>query len=73
MDNTNEYKFILNNKNVSISIFYIQLNNKSIIKIKAYNEIADICYNSTLKGNIISMQKINSKMEVIINNFLIIE
>ena len=52
-----EYKFILNSKNVSISIFYIQLNNKSIIKIKAYNEIADICYNSILKGNIISTQK----------------
>ena len=40
-----EYRFIVDNKKYySISIFQIELNNKSIITVKGYNEIADFCY-----------------------------
>ena len=37
-----DFKFIVNNKKYySISILQIELNNKSIITVKGYNEIAD--------------------------------
>ena len=45
-----EFNFILNSKNISITNFEIELSNKSIITIKAYNELADFCY-SKLKQN----------------------
>ena len=36
-----EFKFIINSKNISIVIFEIELSNKSKIKAKAYNDLAD--------------------------------
>ena len=36
-----EYKFIIKNKNNFIKKFYIELDNKNIVKIISYNEIAD--------------------------------
>ena len=39
-----EFKFIINSKNKSIAYFDMQLLNKSIIKVKAYNEKADYVY-----------------------------
>ena len=44
-----EFKFIINSKNISIAMFNIELDDKQIIKVKAYNEIADYCY-SKLKN-----------------------
>lgn len=44
-----EFKFIINSKNISIAMFYIEIDDKQIIKVKAYNEIADYCY-SKLKN-----------------------
>ena len=38
-----EFKFIINSKNVSVTIFEMQLSNNSIITVKGYNEIADWC------------------------------
>ena len=39
-----EFDFILNSPNISIVNFKIELSNKSIVTIKAYNELADFCY-----------------------------
>ena len=46
-----EFKFIINSKNnISIAMFNIETDDKQVIKIKAYNELADYCY-SKLKTN----------------------
>ena len=37
-----QFEFIINNKNISIAIFKIQLLNKSIVTVKSYNKLADI-------------------------------
>ena len=69
-----EYEFILNSKNISIVNFYLQLENKNIIKIKTYDELADKCYNSLLKNDIVAIEGIiDSNMEIIINNFIFIK
>ena len=44
-----EFRFIINSKNTSIAMFNIELDDKQIIKVKAYNEIADYCF-SKLKN-----------------------
>ena len=44
-----EFKFILNSKNKSIILFKMELLNKSIVKIKAYDEIAEYCYRKLSK------------------------
>lgn len=44
------FKFIINSKNISIAMFDLELENKSIVKIKAYNEIADYCYSHLLRN-----------------------
>ncbi len=65
-----EFKFILNSKNISIAMFEIQLNNQSQIKVKAYNEMADKCYRKLVKKDKIIIQgELDSKMEIIINDF----
>lgn len=49
-----EFKFIYgNNKNVSIVIFDLVLQNQSIIKIEGYNEIADFVYRNINKNDIV--------------------
>lgn len=45
-----ELKFIIQGKNTAIATFQIELENKSIITIKGYDEIADYCYQK-LKNN----------------------
>ena len=63
-----EFEFIINSKNISVAIFEIELSNKSIIKVKGYNEIADYCYQKLLKGDIIGIYgELNNDMEIIIN------
>lgn len=66
--NTNlEYKFIINNKNTAVILFNVELHNKSIVKIKGYNNIADWCYKELKKGSSILIEGyLNKKMEVII-------
>lgn len=62
-----EFKFIINNKNKAIAIFEMELLNKSIVKIKAYNELADYCYYKLNKGNMILIEGyLNSNLEIII-------
>ena len=62
-----EFNFIINSPNISIAIFEAELLNKSIVKIKAYNEHADYCYSKLNKGDIIFVEGyLNSNMEIII-------
>ena len=44
-----EFKFIIQGKKTSIATFQIELENKSRIKVKGYNEIADYCYQKLKK------------------------
>ena len=48
-----EFQFIINSKNKSISYFDLELLNKSIIKVIAYNETADYLYSKISKGDTI--------------------
>lgn len=61
-----DFKFIVNSKKYySISIFQIELNNKSVITVKGYNEIADFCYRRLLKNDNINIYgELNSKGEI---------
>ena len=64
-----KFEFIINNKNKSIAIFEVELLNKSIIRIKAYNENADYCLRNLEKyNNIIIEGKLNSNLEIILKN-----
>lgn len=45
-----EFKFIINSKNISIAMFNIETDDKQVIKIKAYNELADYCYSKLEKS-----------------------
>ena len=38
------FEFIIESKDYSVAIFELQLSNRSTIKVKAYNELADYCY-----------------------------
>ena len=61
-----EFNFIINKKNISIAIFEVELLNKSIVKIKAYNELADYCYSKLNKNDVVFMEGyLNSNMEII--------
>ena len=61
-----EFKFIINSKNISIAMFNIETDDKQVIKIKAYNELADYCY-SKLKTN----QRVFIYGEISENNIIV--
>ncbi len=66
------FKFVLNSKNISIVYFKIELNNKSIVEVKAYNELADYCYNKLKKNDIIAIQGyLSNEIEIIIKELII--
>lgn len=68
-----EYKFIINSKNTAIAYFYIELLNKSIIKIKAYNKIADKCYSKLNKlDNICIIGYLESTFEIVVEEIYIL-
>ena len=52
-----EFKFAIKNKFYSIAEFKIKLDNKSIIKIKAYNKNAEYCYQKLEKEMYIKKKK----------------
>ena len=67
-----EFKFVLNSKNISISYIKLKLQNDSIIKVKAYNELADYCYSKLEKEDIITIYGyLNNDMEIVIEEFII--
>ena len=52
-----EFQFIINDKdNISVCYFNLLLDNNSIIKVVAYNEIADFCYSNLKKNDFINIQ-----------------
>lgn len=62
-----EFNFIINSNNISIATFEIELLNKSVVQIKAYNELADYCYRKLKNKDIIFIEGyLNSNMEIII-------
>ena len=58
-----DFKFIVNSKKYySISILQIELNNKSIVTVKGYNDIADFCYQKLEKGKFYIVPGIDIKL-----------
>ena len=51
-----EFKFIINSKNKSIAYFKIELLNKSIVQVKAYDDKADYVYRKLKKGQSIIVE-----------------
>lgn len=51
-----EFKFIINGKNKSIAYFDMLLCNKSIVRIKSYNDTADYIYKKLKIGQIVFVQ-----------------
>ena len=51
------FDFIINDKNnISICYFDLLLSNGSIIKVVAYNEIADFCYRNLNKNDCVNIE-----------------
>ena len=69
-----EFKFIINDKRYySISILKVELDNKSVVTVKAYNDTADWCYKNLLKNdNVTIYGNLNSEMEVVVQEIEII-
>ena len=61
-----EFKFIINSKNISIAMFNIETDDKQVIKIKAYNELADYCYSRLEKSNRVFIYGKISKNKIIV-------
>lgn len=45
-----EFKFIISSRNKSIAYFDMLLLNKSVVRVKAYNGMADFIYRNCKKG-----------------------
>ena len=64
-----KFDFIINGKHTSIARFKVELTNKSIVEVIAYDEIADFCYRYLEKGIQIFIEgKLTMKMQIEINN-----
>lgn len=51
-----EFKFIVKSKKKSIACFDMQLSNKSIVRIKSYDEVADYVYRKFKTGQIVAIE-----------------
>lgn len=64
-----EFNFILDNKNISIVKFVLEVDRNCTIVAKAYDKVADWCYQKLVKGNIVAIQgKLDGNIEVIVEN-----
>ena len=63
-----DFKFIVNDKsNTAVAIFKLKVDDNCILKIKGYNQLADLCYRNLSINNYIILQgELNSKMELIL-------
>ncbi len=62
-----DFKFMLDNKNDSISTFNIELSNTSIIKAITFNERADYSYRKLEKEDIVLIEgRLDSMLNVIV-------
>lgn len=65
-----DFKFIIYSKNISIVQFkIITLNDKQVINIRAYNEIADLVYRKLNRDNLICINGYIQNNNVIIKIF----
>ena len=63
-----KFDFILNSKNISIVRFEVELSNKSTIKVKGYNNVADFCYNKLeINNKIFIFGSLYNNRHIIIN------
>ena len=46
-----KFKFIINSKNKAIACFEIETADKQIVRIQAYNQLADFAYSKLSKNN----------------------
>ena len=46
-----EFKFIINSKNKAIACFEIKTADKQIVRVQAYNKLADFAYSKLNKNN----------------------
>ena len=67
-----EFYFVYKSKHIAIIIFYIKVDNCNI-KVKAYDEIADWCYQNLEKNDIVAIEGSIDNKEVIVNNIEIIQ
>lgn len=71
-----DFDFLYMKRNISIAYFYIELRNKSIIKVFAYDDIADYIYqNLSINQEVIIEGKIriqDSLIEIEMKNALIL-
>lgn len=65
-----EFKFMINNKHISVVKFNVQLSNKSIIKVIAYDDMADKCYSELEKEDNISIIGNLLTQEILIKNIV---
>lgn len=59
-----QFDFLIKTKNISIVRFVVELDNKSKINVKGYNEIADKCYKRLRKGDYVSINGRINKNEI---------
>ena len=62
-----EFNFILNSKNnISVASFELEIDKDCKVLVKAYNKMADWCYQKLTKNNMILLQgKLNTKMKIV--------
>ena len=66
-----EFKFIINSKNISIATFFMQFGN-NIIKVIAYDEIADYIYKKfKIKDNVCIFGKLKKNILEIVEMCLV--
>ena len=63
------FNFILNSKNISVASFELEINVDSKVEVKAYDEMADWCYQNLARKDIVLIQgELNSNLEIIITS-----
>ena len=61
-----DFNFVINDKNIAIFQFKIKLINNSKVNIKAFNNLADYCYQKLEKNKFVFIYGfLNSNLEII--------
>lgn len=64
-----DFKFTYKSKGNAVAVFVCELNNGSMVKVKAFDNNADYCYANLKQGNFIILEgSINSNNEIVIKN-----
>ena len=62
------FNFILNSKNISVSSFKLKVGKDTKVLVKAYDEMADWCYQNLARKDIVLIQgKLTSGVEIVTN------